>query len=131
MKKIAVVLLSNVSSGAWFALCLVVVMLTGCSKAKPTSVEPPTTQNVQQAEQDHMPVPAAAPAKAPVVVAQPNAEPDLAELNRAMIRWLMANRRKPANFEDFAATAGVVIPPPPAGKKYIVASDMHIKLVNR
>jgi hypothetical protein len=43
----------------------------------------------------------------------------------------MANHRVPANFDDFAATAGVVIPPPPAGKKYVIRKDMHIELVNQ
>jgi hypothetical protein len=37
----------------------------------------------------------------------------------------------PANFDEFAATAGVPIPPPPAGKKYFLAKDMHIQLVNQ
>lgn len=58
------------------------------------------------------------------------AEPDLAELNRAMRRWLIANRRPPKNFGEFAATAGVPIPPPPAGKKYIIAPNMHVELVD-
>ena len=58
-------------------------------------------------------------------------QPDLPELNRAMRRWLMANHRVPANFDEFAATAGVPIPPPPAGKKYVLRKDMHIELVNQ
>ena len=48
-----------------------------------------------------------------------------------MVRWLIANKRRPKDFEDFAATAGVPIPPPPAGKKYAIGKDMHIVLVNR
>jgi hypothetical protein len=60
-----------------------------------------------------------------------NAAPDLVELRRALARWLVRNRRPPANFEDFAATAGVVIPPPPAGKKYVITKRMEILLVDR
>jgi len=57
--------------------------------------------------------------------------PDLTVLNRAVRRWLMANRRVPKDFDDFAATAGVPIPSAPPGKKYILSSDMHVQLVNQ
>lgn len=60
-----------------------------------------------------------------------NGQPDLDALDRAMVRWLVGHRRTPANFEEFAATAGVAIPPPPAGKKYMIRKDMHIALVDR
>ncbi len=59
----------------------------------------------------------------------PDGQPDLAVLNRSLLRWVMGNRRSPANFADFAATAGVPIPPPPSGKKYIINKSMHIQLV--
>jgi len=78
-----------------------------------------------------MPVYSPAPPNSPVGVAASNGEPDLGELNRAMLRWLGRNRRTPANFDDFAATAGVAIPPAPAGKKYVIAKDMHVQLVNK
>jgi len=42
----------------------------------------------------------------------------------------MANRRVPKNFQDFASTAGVTIPPPPPGKKYMLSNDMHIILAD-
>ena len=61
----------------------------------------------------------------------PNGEVDMPELQRSVIRWILAHRRRPANFEEFAATAGVQIPPPPAGKKYFLAKDMHVRLVDR
>jgi len=41
------------------------------------------------------------------------------------------NRRPPKNFEDFAATSGVEIPPPPDGKRYAIDKTMHIILVKR
>ncbi len=71
----------------------------------------------------------ASPVAVPAVTVVPNSEPDLGELNRGLLRWLMRNHRRPANFEDFAATAGVAIPPAPAGKKYVISKDMHIQLV--
>ena len=42
----------------------------------------------------------------------------------------MQNRRVPANFEEFAASANIQIPPPPAGKKYVINSHGLISLVN-
>ena len=59
------------------------------------------------------------------------ADPNLAELTRELRRWIVATREKPANFEDFAAKAKITVPPPPAGKKYALSSEMHVILVNR
>jgi len=88
----------------------------------------------------------AAPQSAPITVsaaAQPaqiqsqasplikNGEPDLTEINRAMVRWLVRNQRRPASFADFAATADAPIPPAPAGKKYVLAPNMHVQLVSQ
>jgi hypothetical protein len=120
----------------YFVLVLAATTLAvGCGKAKSSATESPASsaQNIKQAETDHMPV--YTPTAASVVAAAPNvasnAAPDLAELNRDLLRWILRNRRKPASFEDFSATAGVVIPPPPAGKRYVIAKDMHIQLVER
>jgi len=109
-----------------------VLLFTGCGKAKKPTDETsaPTPEAAKQMAADHVPV-YAPPKTTPAPVAAPNGEPDLAELNRAMLRWLMSHHRAPASFEDFAATAGVAIPPAPAGKKYIIAKDMHIQLVNK
>jgi hypothetical protein len=60
-----------------------------------------------------------------------NQEPDLAELNRQLRRWIVQNRRPPKNFEDFAATCSYQVPAAPAGKKYQIDSKMHVVLVNR
>ena len=76
-------------------------------------------------------MPGYTPPAAPVVAAAPNVAPNLVELHNALGRWLGRNQRVPANFEEFAATAGVVIPPPPAGKKYVLTKRMEILLVNR
>ena len=101
----------------------------GCKKATPPAAAAPTPAEVQPAA-DQSPVNHSAATAAPTA-AQPAAGPDLGELNRGMIRWIVANRRRPKNFEDFAATANMTIPPPPSGKKYVIDSTMHIQLVNR
>jgi len=115
------------------ALALGALVGAGCSKAKKTAAEPPppTAQEIQQAEIEHKPVPSPTTAAAIAPLATPNGQPDLAEMNRTMIRWIVGHRRPPANFEEFAATAGTPIPPPPPGQKYIIAKNMHVQLVNQ
>jgi hypothetical protein len=56
--------------------------------------------------------------------------PNLQPLNQALLGWRLQNRRVPASFEEFAASAGIQIPPPPPGKKYILNSHGLISLVN-
>jgi hypothetical protein len=108
------------------------IFSTSCSKSKPPAAQAAVNQDSDQTNpaatvQTSISQPSATAAPAD----QPGAQPDLGVLNRALIRWIVGNRRPPANFEDFAATAGVTIPPPPAGKKYIIAKNMHIQLVDR
>ena len=115
------------------ALVAGILVFAGCGKAKKSAPEtpPPAPESARQAEPDHMPVYPPTQAGTPAVVAAPNGEPDLAELNRSLLRWMMSNRRRPSSFEDFAATAGVVIPTAPPGKKYVIAKNMHIELVKK
>ena len=102
----------------------------GCGKKATQEVAPqpaPATPTQTPAQQ---PTPQQSqPAMQPAAPA--NNEPDLAELNRNLIRWVVRNKRRPASFEEFAATAGAPIPPPPAGKKYVIAANMHVQLVNQ
>ncbi|HEY9508460.1 MAG TPA: hypothetical protein VIV82_01235 [Verrucomicrobiae bacterium] len=71
-----------------------------------------------------------APANA-TVIALNGTEPDLVQMNRELRKWLMRNHRRPKNFEEFAASANVQFPPPPAGKKYSIDSRMHVVLVKQ
>jgi hypothetical protein len=125
------------------AVCLVLVLgaamfAADCGKKseKPSSSATPPLQTTQDTSQptapssdvNSQPVPAA---PATNVAAAPNAGPDLGALNHALRQWLARNHRVPASFEDFSATAGVAIPPPPAGKKYVITKRMEILLVDR
>ena len=91
----------------------------------------------QQAAPPPAPATAPAPAQSPPQAqssTQPavqQTQPDLADINRTLIRWIIRNKRRPASFEDFAATADTPVPPAPAGKKYIIAQNMHVQLVNQ
>jgi len=109
-----------------------IVCGSGCSK-KPSAAAPPAPEvQAQAAPEATAPAPPN-PSRAQQVgqVVQADGQADMGELNRCLLRWMMGNKRPPANFEDFAATAGVTIPPPPPGKKYRIGKDMHVVLVDR
>ena len=108
------------------------VLITGCGKKQETAA-PVVPQQVQSAQP-----PAAAPAPvAPAAVSnsKTNTGPnvDLTALSYAMRPWAMSHGRWPKNFEEFAADPGpgIVIPPPPPGKKYQINNKGRIVLVNR
>ena len=113
-----------------FFLLAAAIVICGCGKKK--EALPPAAAEAVNAPlapgQTAMPV--AAKVKQPVpVLTQADGQVDLPEIQRTVIRWIVSNRRRPASFEEFAATAGAPIPPPPAGKKYIITRDMHVQLV--
>ncbi|HET7624665.1 MAG TPA: hypothetical protein VFM25_05310 [Verrucomicrobiae bacterium] len=107
-----------------------VALVTGCHKNELSSAAPPA-QMTNAAPANHLSDSTQVTAGSQSVAVQANGEPDLTELDRYLRRWLVQNRRRPANFEEFAATAGITIPPPPPGKKYIITKRMHVQLVNR
>ena len=100
----------------------------GCGKKSEASI--PAAANSVQA-------PAASEgASSDSVVAESPGAPapsvsDPSQLNRALRRWILSNQRPPTNFQDFAATAGIQIAPPPEGKKYAIDKTMHVILVKR
>ena len=121
-----------------YAVLLAAALCTaGCGKAsapvpKPSGTVDTQAQVTNQTDQTQAPAATQTPAPSATPAVEPAAGPDLGQLQHALARWLVRNRRPPANFEDFAATAGVPIPPPPPGKKYyIVPRTMQIKLVDR
>jgi len=73
----------------------------------------------------------------PIVVSQSKTNayvaPDLGSLSRAVRTWGLQHTGMPNSFEEFAADPGpgVVIPPPPPGKKYAFDAKKHVILVNR
>jgi len=114
------------------------IVAAGCSKKSetPSAGNTPPMPATQSTSATTPPDPAVNSQPAPPLpvtnmAAAPNAAPDLTALNMALRQWLMRNRRTPANFEEFAATAGVAIPPPPAGKKYAITKRMEVVLVDR
>ena len=107
----------------------------GCGKKEAVQTVPPPQEKASQTAASPAPasrsVAVSPPAPAAANLVQPDGQVDAGELQRCVIRWIVANHRRPASFEEFAATAGVAIPPPPAGKKYTLTKQMRVELVNR
>ena len=107
-------------------LLFVIAGFSGCGRRDQTTGNALATNANQQAvqspsqAQNPLPPPTAPP---------PNTEPP--DLNRELRKWIVRNQRPPKNFEDFAATAGIQIPPPPTGKRYAIDKTMHVILVAR
>ena len=118
-------------TGTFVALALFSILFcTGCDKKKPVVASPTPAEVTATSAVTHEPVFAPkSVATAPVVTS--SGEPDMGELNRCVLRWVLSHRKKPASFEEFAASANVSIPPPPAGKKYEIDKSMHIILVKQ
>jgi len=113
-----------------FLILTALTAVEGCSQ-KDASTAPapaPVTSAPPIAASPAPPVEHVQPTAQPAAA---NNQPDLPELNRTLIRWIVRNKRVPANFQEFAATAGVAIPPPPAGQQYVIGADKHIRLVNQ
>lgn len=96
-------------------LCLLLGLTAGCGKA-PQSNTPATGLATQGASPE---------------ASSTYADANLAELTRSLRRWIVANKEKPANFDDFATKAKITVPTPPAGKKYALSSEMRVVLVDR
>jgi hypothetical protein len=112
------------------AILTAIFFAVGCKKSEPASAAaPPPVADTNQP-------PAAIPqapqaASAPVVVAaSPEGGADLKQLNHAYIGWIVQNRRRPKSFEEYVALSGVQVPPPPAGKKYVIDKNGYINLEN-
>ncbi|HMP83749.1 MAG TPA: hypothetical protein PKA41_13710 [Verrucomicrobiota bacterium] len=108
-----------------------VALLCGCDKDDTSSETLPPLTPADAAKMPGPPTVADRPLKQSAPVNPADGSVDMGELNRCLLRWVVANRRKPADFEEFAASAGTQIPAPPAGKKYVLTREMRIVLENR
>jgi len=103
----------------------------GChKKTVATDTAPPSSTASTQAVATAGPPPPTPLAEVPAP-AMPATTPDLNVLSMRLRDWIFANGRTPRNFEEFAATAHMQIPPPPAGKKYAITPRMRVVLENR
>jgi hypothetical protein len=110
----------------------VAILAAGCGKKSTAPVSnnapPPPTNETATAPVSPPPAPISQPT-ATVPAAKP-APPSVQALNHVLMGWIIQHHRHPKSFEDFAASANVQIPPPPAGKKYTLNSRGFIILVD-
>lgn len=114
-------------------LALASAVSAGCGKSSPPadSAVPPVSSDTTSAQQNQTAPPLALQNPGPVVAANPDdSQKMLQGLNRALLGWTIRNRRHPQTFEEFAGSANLQIPDPPAGKKYTLNSDGFIILVS-
>lgn len=109
-------------------------LFAGCSKsahnAAASTPIPQTNASLPATESQPAQTVRANSASTPATTAK-HAAPDLRPLNQALMGWVYQHGRRPADFKEFAASAGVKIPPPPSGKKYVINGRGLISLVNQ
>ena len=114
-------------------LLLLLVAGGGCGKsestAPPVASSPATNSTPTIAEPTVTPPSNPIPPAFPTNSANSGVTP-LQLLNRAMLGWEIKNHRHPRTFEEFASTANIQIPDPPAGQKYAFDKRGFIVLVN-
>jgi hypothetical protein len=112
----------------FLGLALTAALLSsGCSKSKPDVQTPVMDTNQPAAAMT--PAPQYAPAPV-VVAASPDGGADLKQLNHAYIGWIVQNRRRPKDINEFVALSGIQLPPAPAGKKYVIDQNGFINYAN-
>ena len=121
----------------WAAVLLAgSLFVSGCSRKSSDTFDSQATTQTNQGVQTANPDAASASPGGSVLDAEPmvlaNGQPNMDQLNRVARAWLLRNSRRPADWADFVAHAGVQIPPPPPGKKYVLDTHrMHVTLENR
>jgi len=114
-------------------LALALAVTAGCGKSSPPaeSAAPPASSDATSAQQNPPPAPLAMQNPDSVVAAGPDdTQKMLQGLNRALVGWMIRNHRHPKTFEEFASSANMQIPEPPAGKKYTLNERGFIILVS-
>jgi hypothetical protein len=110
---------------------LALVLGAGCKKSEPAA--PVATAAASDTQpQSTAPGPAPTPAT-PVVIAPADngdVQATLAQLTRELHRT-MVGRRLSGSFDEFVAIRNLSVPPPPAGKKYIITKQWRVDLADK
>ncbi|HXB58530.1 MAG TPA: hypothetical protein VNU95_03150 [Candidatus Acidoferrales bacterium] len=127
----AVVVFANALFAGGCLMLAIALFDSGCSQKSSTTFSSEANQEVGNTNPAAVTAPSAQPVPGTASVVQTDGQPDMAELNRVAKFWMFRNRRRPTSWDDFVANAGVQIPPPPPGKKYVLSQDTRVTLENR
>lgn len=119
-------------------LAVIASLWVGCTKKEQSSERPiqPTAETEKAAAPDTPPQ--TAPTQAPLDAPPPSVPSQIsvadgadatAPLTVTLRRWIIAHKRVPRDFEEFSA--GMQIPPPPAGKKYSIDKNIRVVLITK
>jgi len=115
-----------------FTLAAGSLILSGCSKApKPMAADPAVPAVAAgQPPAAVVPVPVHEPVPVPVGGNQPSPQ-TIHEMEKVLVGYMISQHHRPQSFEEFVAATKIQVPPPPPGKKYVIAQNMHIILVSK
>ena len=112
-------------------------LLIGCGKKQApqaSAVPPADVQNQSQNQNGQAAVAPDLSHAAPPQLAAPSGADlqarDIHQMERVLVGWIISTHHRPQSFEEFATATHIQVPPPPAGKKYAIAKNMHIVLVD-
>jgi hypothetical protein len=107
-------------------------LLVGCGH-KPTATAAAQPASADQSSASASPdQTGTVPVSAPVTIAAaPDGGADLRDLNHAYIGWIVQTHQRVKTFEEFVALSGTKVPPPPAGKKYVIDHAGFIAIQNQ
>lgn len=107
-----------------------ILAATGCSKHESASQTP--SKNLPNTNQTSafQPSPTEFKSTPVVIAANPAGGADLKQLNHAYVGWIMQHHQAPKTFEEFISLSGMKVPPPPAGKKYVIDKYGFINYVD-
>ena len=105
-------------------------LASGCGKKAEAPAPPPAAPVQEPPGPAPGPRVAQTPAQPQTLKVPEGASTDavLQQMNRELLRWIVAHRRKPTSYEEFISSAQLTVPPPPAGKRYVLGSNMKIVL---
>lgn len=113
----------QIPSGLMLALVLTAIGFAVCSCSKKAATDTPrTTANPSTGA----PAPQPLPPSSQTIAADATAEAAAGQLTAELRRYVAYTHSIPKSFEDFAAHDPIKFPPPPSGKKYVIA---HGKVV--
>ncbi|HEY1787878.1 MAG TPA: hypothetical protein VGJ73_06965 [Verrucomicrobiae bacterium] len=127
----ATVIFSSTLFASGCCMLAIALFANGCSRKSSDAFSSQPYVQTNQTAETTIPAPSAQPPPSGAPIVQADGQPNMVELNRAAKFWMFRNRRRPTSWDDFAANAGIQIPPPPSGKKYVLSKDMRITLVDQ